>query len=83
MANVAFSLIMKKSYRITYVGDDSMEHRTVVRANDHAEAVDIAKRAMDTDIVTGVRRCMNPHLKATIWVLAVVLFLFLLIVSAR
>jgi len=72
---------MKKSYRVFYVGDDSLEHRAVIRANNHAEAVEEAKRKLDADIVTGVRRCMDPHVKAVIWVLAVLLFLFLLVVS--
>lgn len=72
---------MRNCYRVYYVGEDSKGHSMVVRAKNHAEAVEKVKRATETDVVSGVCRCMNPYVKAAIVALSVLLVLSLLVVS--
>jgi len=71
-------LEMKNRYRVKYVGDDSEEHSKIVWAEDHRQAVSLAK-ASGAEIVLGVRRKSNPWLLALCVsaVLGVVLFLVL------
>jgi len=56
---------MLKRYCITYVGNDSCNHREIVWAADHNAAVE-KMTAKDADMVVCVRRTSNPYVIAGI-----------------
>jgi len=71
---------MKKRYRVTYVGDDSLNHREIVWAADHKEAVAKVKAATGTDIIAGVRKLTNPFV---VWGIVILVVIAIAIEIAR
>jgi len=74
-------VMKKKSYKVYYVGDDSLTHAMTVRAKDHSEAIELVKDKTGSDIVTGAQRCVNPYLKAGFFVVVAIVIIALLIIS--
>jgi len=50
---------MKNRYRIIYVGDDSLNHRTFLWAKDHDEAMRKMQRK-GVDYILSIRKTANP-----------------------